>query len=325
MSKQSLPLRRRVRRSRDRVLIAAARVAIALAGHTGLQRLLNLAERGGDVAYLLLRGPSRAAAEHIGLAFGAELSLARRQRLARAAYANVVRSFAELANIKEVKAQAETYFDVDGEEHLQAALADGRGALVVTGQIGNWELLAAYWAWRGTPVAVLAHRRTLPELQRLCVQFRAQQGVVSIPPESPSADESMRAITRRGGFLLAVVDQEPGAAKLPLPLFGRDARQPDKVARLAVRRALPILPTVIRRRPQRGHRITVRPPLVLSHSADARSQVRELARQLSDVLDSQVRANPAEWAWWRDRRRARLRQFDLSGSIQYTSGADPEY
>ena len=45
---------------------------------------------------------------------------------------------------------------VDGEEHLVKGLARGRGVVVATGHVGNWELLAAFYARRGFPVHVLA-------------------------------------------------------------------------------------------------------------------------------------------------------------------------
>jgi KDO2-lipid IV(A) lauroyltransferase len=323
MDKHSLRLRRHARRCREGVLVAGAHAAVSFVGRLTLQRSLTLANRGGDLAYRLLREPGRHAAEHIRLAFGEELTAARRQRLVRAAFANVLRSFGELVNIEEVRGQAETYFEIVGNEHLQDALAAQNGAIVVTGQTGNWELLAAYWAWHGTPVAAIAHRRRPAGLQRLELGFRERQGVMSILPESPNAEEAMLAVTRRNGLLLVVIDQDPRVAKLPLPIFGRAARRAGSVARFAVRRSLPVLPVFIQRRPQQGHRITVSPAITPDPSGGRRLAVQELTRQLNEALETQIRNNPAEWPWWRDSRGATRRRVDPREALRYPGGAAP--
>src|SRR6185503_8883410 len=95
---------------------------------------------------------------HLEMAFGTQLSPRAREHLARASFVNMARCFCELAKIDEIRAKRDAYFEVEGWEHAERAFGTGQGCIVVTGHIGNWELLAAYFAWRGLSIAAVARR-----------------------------------------------------------------------------------------------------------------------------------------------------------------------
>src|SRR5262249_18192251 len=158
LSKASPRLRRLMRRTRNAVIGAIADGGLSLIGRLSLDQALQLSERAGAVLYRVLRKSRRLAHEHLRLAFGDGLSAVGRERLAQASFINLVRSLCELAKIDEIRSRMDQYFEVDGLEHLQRLLDQRRGAIIVTGHIGNWELLAAYFAWKGFPVAAIARR-----------------------------------------------------------------------------------------------------------------------------------------------------------------------
>src|SRR5215470_7299057 len=76
--------------------------------------------------------------------------------IARAAYRSAARCFIVLAKLDEIRAHFDDYVSVEGWQHVDEVLALGRGGIVITGHIGNWELLAAYVARRGISVAASA-------------------------------------------------------------------------------------------------------------------------------------------------------------------------
>ena len=318
--KGSRRVRRLSRRLKNAGVTVGARVALGCAERMSLEQALRFGERVGALLYRVLRQPRRLALEHLEIAFGDSLTPTAREHLARASFINVARCFCELAKIEEIRARREEYFELEGEEHVQALLAAGTGAIIITGHIGNWELLGAYFAWRGFPVAAIARRVYAERINQLLVDFRRRQGVETILRESPHSARQILKALEANALLTMVIDQNTHAPSVSVPFFGRLARTPAAAASLAIRRELPVTTVFIQRRGGGGHRITVLPPFVVERSDDKRTDIAVLTRQFNLALEAQIRRNPAEWVWWHRRwRRERLPHLDLDRDFQYTS------
>jgi len=320
LHKGSPRVRQLSRRLENAVVTVGARSALKCAERLSLEQALRFGEWLGRLLYRVLREPRRRALEHLGIAFGDSLTPTAREHLARASFINVARCFCELAKIDVIRARRAEYFALEGEEHAQALLAAGTGAIIITGHIGNWELLAAYFAWRGLPVATIARRIYAERLNRMLVDFRRRQGIETILRESPHSARQMLKALEENALLAMVIDQDTHAPSVSVPLFGRMARTPAAAASIAIRRNLPVAAVFIQRRGEGGHRITVSPPFVIERSDDRRADIAALTRQFNFALEAQIRNNPAEWVWWHERwRRERLPYLDLDRDFQYTS------
>lgn len=324
LSRRSHRLRRFIRRRKDALTYQAARFALWLPRQVSLDTGLRLADRAGDLIYRFDRKTRERALAHLELAYGGELSAAAKERIARAALRNAARVFVEVTHMEDLKPRFDDYVTVEGWEHVHAVLEAGRGAIVVTGHIGNWEILAAYFAGRGIPIAGIARRMNDPRLNRLLVDFRARNGVRTIMRESPSSGREILQVLRDHGILALLIDQDLQAPSVSVPFFGRLARTPAAAAALAVRRNLPIVPAFAQRRPEGGHRLTVLPPLYPPQSGDRRLDVLELTRRCNEIIEERVRMNPAEWVWWHKRwRRKPVPKLDLDADIHYPDNVSP--
>lgn len=318
--KSSPRLRRWIRRRKGQALYWTARLALAAPRRLRLDTALALADRLGNLAYSVLHRTRRLALEHVELALGETYSQQDREEIIRASFRNIARHFFELAKFDEIRPSLDSYVDVDGWEHVEEAQAAGRGAIVVTGHIGNWELLAAFFGNKGLPVGAIARRMGDPQVNELIVDFRARNGVETILRESPSAGRQILRVLKSKGFLALLIDQDTRAPSVSVPFFGRMARTPVAAAALAIRRGLPVLPAFARRRPEGGHRLTVLPPIYPPNSGDRKQDVLQLTATFSRILEERIRHNPTEWVWWHRRwRRPPVPHLDLDQEIQYSS------
>ena len=299
--KGSPRLRHATRAVKDAVLVGAVRFGLWAGGKLSLERALAIADRVGGLLYRVLRDPRRLALAHIDLVYGDTLTPAAKTALIRAAFVNVARCFLEIVKIDEIRRRADSYVETSGWEHLQAFADSGDGGIIITGHIGNWELLAAYCSWRGIPVAAVARRIYVRGLNELLVAYRARQGVETILRESPQAARQLLRTVRRGAVLAMVIDQDTNAPSVSVPFLGRAARTPAGAASFALRRELPVAAAFIQRRPQGGHRITILPPFAKPATGDQTEDVRQLTRAFNEALETQILKNPAEWVWWHRR------------------------
>lgn len=303
--------RRAARRGKDAAIARAAKAALSFIQRKSLDEALAFGDRIGDFAFRALSGPRQLALRHIELAFGDSLGAASREHLARESFRNAARTFCELAKIDEIRERRADYIEIEGWEHAEKVLG-GRGVVVVTGHIGNWELLAAYWAWIGQPVVAIARRIYVEDLNRLLVETRARQGVETVLRESPNSARQIISAIRRNALLAMLIDQDTKVQSVSVPFFGRMARTPVAAASLAIRRDLPAVAAFIQRRPQGGHRIRVLPPFEISRTDDLNADIRALTKQFNEAIEQQIRENPSEWVWWHRRwRHTPIPRLDL--------------
>jgi len=322
--RRSHALRRFIRRRKDAGVYHLARAFLWLPRLISLPRAMAAADRLGDLIYALLPGTRRLSLKHLAIAFGDTLSSAQREAIARASLRNAARCFVELAKFDSIRPQFDEYATIEGWEHWIEVSTLGRGAIVITGHIGNWELLGAYFALRGVPIAAIAREHNDSRFNRLLVDFRARNGMRTILRESAMSSREILRILKQRGILALVIDQDLSSPSVSVPFFGRPARTPIAAAALAVRRNIPVVPAYARRRPGGGQIFTVCAPIYPPCSGDRRRDIVEMTSKFSQSLEDRIRQNPAEWVWWHRRwRRTPVPRLDLDSEIQYSKPVLP--
>lgn len=317
-------LRHFVRRRRDAAFYHLARVALVPPRAVSLQRALAIADRTADMIYPTLPGVRRVVLDNLAIAFGDTLSATAREEIARAAYRNTARCFVELAKIDDILPSFDTYISVAGWEHMEVFRAVDRGAIVVTGHIGNYELLAAYVARAGIPLAASARRIPDPRLDKLLNDFRTGNGMHVIRRNSPNSGSQILKALKHHAVLALQIDQDTRVPSVSVPFFGRLARTPVSPALLSIRRQIPVVPAFAQRRPQGGHHFTFMPPIYPPKMSNLRRDVVELTRQFSQILEDHIRRHPSEWIWWHRRwRRGPVPRLDLDVDSERLRRASP--
>ena len=227
------------------------------------------------------------ARENVRLALG--LSEPETEAIVRGMYLHLGRSAAELLLLPAVVAGAQ----LEGVERLHAALSAGRGAIVVSAHLGNWELLVRGAAAAGRPVHVLTkrmHRRWAETLWRL-----ARRGGASLLHAQGSGRAVYRALSR-GEVVAFVLDQHaPEASALRLPFFGRPASTSAGLARVALHSGAPVVPLFTWREPNGRHRVVFGAPLLPVEPST--EPVEAVTRACLVAIEDAIRAHPEQWLW----------------------------
>ena len=299
MARRSLwrRLRRATRDPRNAALARAIGGFSRALGALPMPAALAVGRGLGTAAHALLATPRRLAVAHMGLAFP-ELDLATRRRLVRETFRHAGQAFAELSLFETILRRPD-YVRLEGVEALDTALARGRGAIAVTGHVGNWELLAAWAAAIGYPITVVVRRVNDLRFHSLIVRFRAAAGVEVLVRDDPRFVAAVGDALRRNRVVAMLIDQDTRGAGVFVPFFGRPAHTPPGAALLALRARVPVVTVFIERRPESGHLVRVSP--VPAELPRGREGVRELTARLTAAIEAQIRRSPAEWVWWHER------------------------
>ncbi len=260
---------------------------------------LAIGARLGGGAYRLLGRERRHALRHLGMAFPA-IAPAGRARLAREAFRNAGRSFAELARWRYMRERLGELITIEGIEHVRQGLAMGRGLVAVTGHIGNWELLAATFAQLGYPLHVVARRVNDDRFDDLIAAFRRDAGIRVIRRDDPMALREVVRTLRNGGLVALLVDQDTRGPGIFVPFFGHLAHTSPGAAIIALRTQAPVVGAFIQRRPH-GHHVRIEPVYGFQPAPGRRPSIEELTARIGAAIEEQIRRSPGEWVWWHRR------------------------
>ena len=131
--------------------------------------------------------------------------------------------------------------EVVGRENVDAAMAAGRGAILCTAHIGNWELHGIAHGWTFGPIAVVARPLDNPALDdRLC-GLRTVSGNTVIYKRKALAQ--VVRMMRAGGGVAIVLDQNVQAQDgIFVEFFGRPAATTTVAAALALKTGCALVP-----------------------------------------------------------------------------------
>lgn len=265
-----------------------ARGALAVGALLPLRVLLALGTAAGWLWYRVVPIRRRLVRAQVGAALG--LAPAEAEPVVRGMYLHLGRSVAELVALPRIFARAR----VDGRAHLDAALALGRGVVLVSAHLGNWELLVRAAAAAERPVHVLTKRLHRPWAQGAWQALRV--GGAGLLPERGSA-RAVRAALGRGEIVAFVLDQhDPARSAVILPFFGQLAATSSGPARVARAAGAPLLPVFTWRDEEGRHHIRFEPPVTPAEGTRDEA-VRETTRRLQARVEAAIRAHPEQWLW----------------------------
>lgn len=188
---------------------------------------------------------------------------------------------------------------VEGREHMEAALAKGKGVCCLTGHLDNWEILVIYTHNTGWISAAVAQALYDSRLDDLLNGHREKHGVKVIKRKSVTKD-IIRSL--RNNMLLGMLnDQDTSVDSLWAPFFGKPAKTPVGIFRLARKVGAAVVPVFITRQPSGKHKIFIEPELKLDHLEDESAYLQAGVEQCNQVVEKYVRMYPEQWVWFHQR------------------------
>jgi KDO2-lipid IV(A) lauroyltransferase len=215
--------------------------------------------------------------------------------IGRRSYANFGRSIAEFARIPCVDNRfLRTRIQFEGLEHLDRALAEGRGAVLVTGHFGSWELMGCALARMGYPLTFLVGVQRNRLVQGLMNRLRGECG---IPVIEPASLLRTTRLLRRNRFVAMLSDQDAGRQGVFVDFMGEKASTHAGAARLALLTGAPVITGFIIRTGSISHRIVIEKPIYAERSVAREESVLRMTEAYTAAIESYVERYPDHWLW----------------------------
>lgn len=178
-----------------------------------------------------------------------------------------------------------------GEEHLRTAVAQGRGVILLSVHLGDFDLGGGWLAERQAITPVVVTRPLRPNWRNALFSFvRRRCGVVLRDADHTGLEDLERDLGL-GRALLVMLDRRPAGPASPSRIFGKPAAAPLAIALLAARSGAPLLPAATWRDGDGQTIAWFGEPVTAADPAVAAARMGEVAERLGDL----IRAHPEQW------------------------------
>ncbi len=281
------------------IMYALYRAGYFLALNLPLKASYALARLFANICYLLYAEERTAIRSNLKVILGGSYDDERLNNAAKNIFVNFAKYLVDFFRASLVD---ETYLKefvrVDGLKNVDEALSGGKGVILLSAHLGNWELggLVVSMLRRPTGAVVLKHQN-----KKINDFFRKQRSVKDLKPiEIGFSLRESFSLLRNNGLLAVLGDRDFSKHGVYVDFFGRTTLIPKGPAIFSCRVGSAIVPTFMIRQPDDTFRLVFERPIYPDTTKLEESAVKELVEEYSNIIESYVRRYPDQWYMFRE-------------------------
>ncbi len=252
----------------------------------------------GWLLWALLPGPRRVVRENLRHVPRLAADPRALRRATRSVFGNSILNYIDFFRLPAISAaELDDYWKKEGLELLDAELARGRGCILISGHLGNFDYAMRHFADLGYKLTVTQEHLQPERLHQFVMQIRSHAGVTWAQVDSPSGLRQLFGALRRNEVVIMPADRDIQGHGELVPLFGAPARLPIGGVQLALRTGAGLLGVFPHRRGlAHGYGAVVPlPELTLAEQTAEPDALRRGLRRVGKLLEQQIEHDPEQW------------------------------
>jgi Kdo2-lipid IVA lauroyltransferase/acyltransferase len=290
--------------------VAYGLVAAPLAARLPARLAYRIACWRGDLCFRYRAGKRFEIVRNLRLVLGDELGLEEAKRLAREFFRMTACEIIDIVRLRGRARSLGKLVEIRGREHLDAALAEGKGAILCSAHFGSCNGAFSLIHASGFPLTSIGrspakHRPDMSPAERRLWEFvytrrlrrhRQRPNIEPLPGRVQVAARAAAALRVNEVVTIssdaAPVDADRTRA-VEVTFLGRQARLLPGVVTLARLTGAPVLMVFMHRLADYRHQV-----LEISPPVPVKGETVTAFGRCVAAMDAAIRANPAHWVYW---------------------------
>lgn len=280
----------------DLILYWAWRIGSGLAQRVPLRPAYTVAAVLGDLVYVAWRSRREIAKRNLAPVVRRDpkdVEVARKARQSFREYAKYILEIMRLPRVTD--AELDDLVEIQGQEHLQQALALGRGIIFVSAHFGNFEIGGVKIAGDVAPLTVLGDDIRMKRVFDLLIGHRKKRGVHLITEGHARAALSALRRNELVGLMMDLGPRARDFETVNVRFCGRDTLFPTAAANLARVSGAPIVVGCIVRRKGEPFLGIAHEPIFVERTKEALADVQHATQQIVTDIERFVTSWPEQW------------------------------
>jgi len=256
-----------------------------------------LADVVADIYCFFAAGDRRAVKDNLAVIFPhmAEKEMLQTQRNMTRNFAKYLVEFFRFSKID--LAYIKKNVTLKNLSYLQDALAKGKGAILLTAHMGNWELGAVALGLLKFPILAVALEHKDARVNHLFVTQRQEKGIVVVPL-GKAALQCLKRIKQNMAIAL-VGDRDFTEKGIVLDFFGKPAIFPEGPAVFSLLTGAPVIPCFVLRNKGNSFTFTFESPLSFTPTGNKEKDKTGIITTYKKLFEDYIRAYPDQWLMFR--------------------------
>ena len=184
---------------------------------------------------------------------------------------------------------------IEGLQHYRAAMEKGRGVLVITAHLGNWELLPVVADRAIIPLNVVYRPLDFMPLELFFRHLRTRFGGKLIPRRQAML-KIVRALRKREVVAILLDQSADWYDGVWVDFFGKPTCTSFGAAMIALKTRSPVVPVFLYRE-DNGFRAVFDEAIPLVDTGDKRSDIDSNTLNYSQAIEKGIRRHAEQWFW----------------------------
>jgi KDO2-lipid IV(A) lauroyltransferase len=252
----------------------------------------------GRLWYTIDKRHRTIALANLAIAYGCELNAAERERLVKANFIQFARVLLEIPSLVNLtKDNLDQYIAFKGQELIQAALQSGKGVVLLSAHMGNWELMSlATSLYFDICINGVVRPIDCTAADNVLAEIRTRTGNRMI--DKDDSKDAISALLREGQVVGILLDQNASWYEgVYVPFFGRIACTNKGLALFALRYDALVIPVFNYRLPDGRYEIVINSPLDLIRTGNVSDDIIANTAMFNRVIEKNIRIAPDNWFW----------------------------
>ena len=232
-------------------------------------------------------------------------------RIAKGVYRNLAITAAEFFCMPSLtRENLHEWVEMEGLEHFEAGIVQGKGLLTIIAHFGNWELMPVTVPLFLKPSYIVYRPLDSPILDNMVEHVRTINGNEMIP--KGGSGKRIMELLKENHSIAILSDQNVAAREgVFVDFFGRPACTGVGLAVLALRSGAPVLPMFMARQTSGKYKFILKPLVEISQTGDYERDLLENTQRFTKVVEDVVREYPDQWFWIHQRWKTKKWQIGL--------------
>ena len=189
---------------------------------------------------------------------------------------------------------------INNLEHIDEALQKGKGVIILTAHIGNWEVGAALLSRLGFSLMAVALAHKAQPVNNLFNYQRESQGMTVIPTNI--AIRRCLEQLKENKLVALVGDRDFGVKGQAMDFLGGKMIIPKGAAMFSYKTGAPIVPCFLIREKDFSFTLTVHEPMypLANNTLPEEEAVTKIMRSFLPIIENEIKRHPNQWLMFRE-------------------------
>lgn len=183
----------------------------------------------------------------------------------------------------------------EGDHHAREALTAGKGVIVLSAHLGNWDILCTMAPKFNFPTTIITKNIKNESLNKFWMDARSRFGLKFVPAHN-SYRQCLAAL-RRNEIVGFILDQNMIRTEgIFVDFFGKPACTSPGLAYMSAQSGAPVVPTFITREDNGTHTVRMLP--AITPPPDRKPEtISDYTQRYTRIIEDAVREHPDQWIW----------------------------